>query len=294
MSETIVEPGSPELQGIQHGYARVANEQTHYVTAGSGEPLVLLHGWPQTWYVWRKLIPSFARNYRVIAPDLRGLGDSSRPAGGFDKKTIANDIASLLTDALGISSAHVIGHDWGGPVAFALAAFHPGLVKKLVMLDAAVPGDGSGTFSQSGRRWHHAFHQTLDLPEALIAGREEAYYRWFYEHFGHLRSAISEEEVQEYLRTYRQRSTLRTGLAYYRAIEQDVRDNAAWLADHKLTMPILAFGGGEAFGRGAETLSSLTRVGTNVRGGVVASCGHWIPEEQPEFLLREVLTFLAA
>jgi pimeloyl-ACP methyl ester carboxylesterase len=279
---------------VEHSFAAVGDGQTHFVTAGDGEALVLLHGWPQTWFAWRKLIPVLAGKYRVIAPDLRGLGDSSRPATGFDKKTVAADVASLLRDVLNISNAYVVGHDWGGPVAFALAAFHPGLVKKLVMLDAAVPGDGSGTFSQSGRRWHHAFHQTLDLPEDLIAGREDVYYRWFYEHYGFDRSAIAEDEVQEYLRTYRSRSTLRTGLAYYRAIEQDVRDNASYLADHKLAMPILAYGGAKGFGRGDETLSSLRRVGTDVQGGVVEACGHWIPEEQPAFLLERLIPFLAA
>ena len=169
-----------------HSFA-LSDSTVHYVTMGRGAPVVLLHGWPQTCFAWRKVLPRLAERFHVIAPDLRGLGDSSRPPAGFDKKSVARDVAELLRQALGIDSAYVVGHDWGGPVAFALAAFHPGLVSRLVMLDAAVPGDGSGTFSQSGRRWHHAFHQTLDLPEQLIQGREETYYRWFYEHYGHVR-----------------------------------------------------------------------------------------------------------
>lgn len=289
--EANIKAGS--ATGLRHHFADLPGSRVHFVTAGQGEPLVLLHGWPQTWYAWRKVIPAFAARYQVIVPDLRGLGESSRPAGGFDKKTIANDIAVLLRDVLNINSANVIGHDWGGPVAFALAAFSPGLVKNLVMLDAAVPGDGSGTFSQAGRRWHHAFHQTLDLPDELISGREDVYYRWFYDNYGHTRDAISEPDIQEYLRTYRSQETLRTGLAYYRAIEQDVRDNQTYLRDNKLAMPILAFGGGEAFGRGTETLASLGRVGTNVSGGVVETCGHWIPEERPDFVLSKVLPFLS-
>ena len=104
--------------------------------------------------------------------------------------------------ALGWSSAHVVGHDWGGPVAFAHAAFHPGRVTRLAMLDTAVPGDGNGTFSQNGRRWHHAFHQTLDLPEELIAGRECMYCRWFYEYDGQVSGAITDEDVNENMRTY--------------------------------------------------------------------------------------------
>jgi pimeloyl-ACP methyl ester carboxylesterase len=277
---------------VEHHYAEVADTRVHFVTAGSGEPLVLLHGWPETWWSWRKVIPEFAKHYRVIAPDLRGLGDSSRPAEGFDKKRVAADVATLLQETLNIKKAAVVGHDWGGPVAFALAAFHPGLVTKLVMLDAAVPGDGAGTYSQAGRRWHHAFHQTLDLPEQLIEGREEPYYRWFFENYGYDRSAMTEADVQEYLRTYKSRSTLRTGLGYYRAIPQDTRDNEAFLKNDRLNMPILAYGGSKAFGRGEEGFTSLQRVGTNVQGGLVPACGHWIQEERPDFVLENALPFL--
>lgn len=275
----------------EHHSFDLSDSTVHYVTMGRGRPLVLLHGWPQTCFAWRKVLPSLAERFHVIAPDLRGLGDSSRPPAGFDKKTVARDVAELLRQALGIDSAYVVGHDWGGPVAFALAAFHPGLVSRLVMLDAAVPGDGSGTFSQSGRRWHHAFHQTLDLPEQLIQGREETYYRWFYEHYGHVRGAIGESDVAEFMRTYANAETTRTGLAYYRALDSDVATNAQFLQDHRLSMPILAIGGGKAFGRGEETLSSLRRVGADVRGGVMEDCGHWIAEEQPQWLAAELLRF---
>lgn len=279
---------------LQFHHVEVNDTHVHYVEAGKGEPLVLLHGWPQTWYAWRKVIPALAQSYRVIAPDLRGLGDSGRPASGYDKYTVAADIAALLRQHLGLDTVFLAGHDWGGPVAFALSAYFPGLVKKLVMLDAAVPGDGSGTFSQSGRRWHHAFHQTLDLPEALIIGREAIYYRWFYEHYGHRPGSITETDMQEYLRTYSTGASLRTGLAYYRTLDQDVARNTAFLASQRLSMPVLAYGGERAFGRGEETLQSLQRVAEDVRGGVVADCGHWIAEEQPEFLQREMLNFFSS
>jgi len=277
----------------EHHYAQVGDSRIHFVTAGEGPPLVLLHGWPQTWYAWRKVIPTLAQRYRVIAPDLRGLGDSSRPGAGFDMRTVAGDVAELLRKVLNLDQIYLAGHDWGGPAAFALAAFHPGLVTKLVMLDAAVPGDGSGSYSQGGRRWHHAFHQTLDLPESLIVGREYIYYRWFYKNYGWRRDAMNETDIEEYLRTYCEFGTLRTGLGYYRAVPQDVADNEAFLREQKLTMPILAYGGGEAFGRGEEGFASLQRVGQNVRGGVIPDCGHWIAEERPEFVLREMSAFLA-
>ena len=277
---------------VEHQYASPADATVHYVTAGQGRPLVLLHGWPQTWYAWRKVMPHLAAHHRVIAPDLRGLGDSSRPLEGFDKRRVAQDVAELLQQVMGIDSADVVGHDWGGPVAFAIAAFHPGLVRRLVMLDTAVPGDGSGTFSQHGRRWHHALHQTAGLPEQLLAGREDIYCRWFYEHYGHVPGAIGPADVAEYLRTYANAETTRTGLAYYRSIDSDVEVNAAFLRSERLAMPILAIGGGKAFGRGTETLSSLQRVGTDVRGGVMDDCGHWVPEEHPERTAHEISSFL--
>ena len=284
---------SPAIDlAVEHHFADLADSRVHYVTAGQGRPLVLLHGWPQSWYAWRKVMPRLAARHRLIVPDLRGLGDSSRPADGFDKQRVARDVAELLQRVLGIDEADVAGHDWGGPVAFALAAWHPGLVGRLVMLDAAVPGDGSGTFSQHGRRWHHAFHQTAELPEQLLAGREAVYYRWFYANWGARPDAIEPDAIAEYLRTYAEPETTRTGLAYYRALDADVAANSAFLRDARLPMPILAIGGGKAFGRGGETLSSLQRVGTDVRGGVIDDCGHWIPEEHPDRLADEMARFL--
>ena len=159
------------------------------------------------------------------------------------------------------------------------------------MLDAAVPGDGSGTYSQNGRRWHHPFHQTLDLPEQLITGREDVYYRWFFKNYGHVPTAISEEDIAEYLRTYRDFGALRAGLAYYRNVPQDIIDNEAYLREHRLEMPILSYGGAEAFGRGEESLASLSRVGVDVRGGIIADCGHWVAEEKPDFVISEMMSF---
>ncbi len=279
---------------ITHHRFNTGEVDLHYVTAGAGEPVVLLHGWPQSWYCWRKIMPALTQHYRVIAPDLRGLGDSSRPASGYDKQTIANDIRKLVFDHLGIKSYRLVGHDWGGPVAYCLAANDPDSVSKLAMLDTAVPGDGSGTFSQHGRRWHHAFHQTAELPEALVTGREDVYLGWFYRNYGYQPDAIDAEEIAEYLRVYRQPGALHAGFEYYRALELDVAHNQRLIARGKLPMPVLALGGGKAFGRGGGTLDSLRRVALNVRGGVIEDCGHWMPEEQPEQIARMLLDFFAA
>ena len=160
---------APNDSRVTHHYADVGEVLLHYVTAGEGPPVVLIHGYPQTWWEWRHQIPVLAEKYTVIAPDMRGLGDSSRPATGYDKKTIANDIWQVVNGTLGHESFYLVGHDWGGPTAYALAAAHPDAVKRLVIIDVPIPGCG-GDFSQGGRRWHHQFHMTLDLPEALTAG----------------------------------------------------------------------------------------------------------------------------
>ena len=187
------------------------------------------------------------------------------------------------------------GHSMGAGMLSRVAATWPEHVRKLVMLDTAVPGDGSGTFSQHGRRWHHAFHRTADLPEALVSGREDIYLGWFYQNYGYQPGAISPADMEEYLRTYRQPGALRAGFSYYRALEQDVEHNEALLKQKgKLTMPVLALGVGKGFGRGIDTLESLQRVSTNVRGGVIDDCGHWMQEEKPAEVLKQVKAFLSA
>ena len=281
---------------FEHHYAEVGEVMLHYVTAGAPDapPLVLLHGWPQTWWEWRPVMERLASRFRLIAPDLRGLGDSSRPLTGYDKRTVSNDIWRLVTEKLGHKSFYLVGHDWGGPTAYALAAQHPEAVKKLGIIDVVIPGDG-GDFSQGGKRWHHQFHITPDLPEALVQGRERIYLQWFYQTFAYKAGAISQTDIDEYVRTYSQPGALRAGFNFYRALEQDAKDNATQLATgFRLPMPVLAIGGGVSYphgrGRGADVEASLKRCATNVRGVVLPECGHFVPEEQPEAaakLLRE-------
>ena len=281
------------MDGIAHHYADLGDVMLHYVTAGDGPPAVLLHGWPETWYEWRHAIPTLAERYSVIAPDLRGLGDSSRPAAGYDKQTVANDVWRLVHDVLGHSRFLLVGHDWGGPTAFALAAAHPDAVEKLAILDVVIPGDG-GDFSQGGRRWHHAFHMTLDLPEALTQGREDIYLRWFYRNFSWRPDAFDEATIAEYLRTYTQPGAMRAGFAFYRALPQDVAANRALLeAGFRLPMPVLAMGGARtgARGRADEPERSMRLVAEHVIGDVAPDSGHFIPEEQPDYVAAKLLDF---
>ncbi len=278
---------------LKHGYAVLPDVKLHYVTAGKGFPVVLLHGYPQTWREWRRIIPGLvAAGHAVIAPDLRGLGDSTRPLTGYDKKTVANDVWRLVHDVLGHERFFLVGHDWGGPTAFALACAHREAVAKLAIVDVTIPGDGTESFAHSHGRWHHLFFRTPDLPEALVAGRERIFFRWFFENFGFRPDAVPAEDAEDYLRCYSQPGALRAGFAYYRATPQDVADNEAAIREGgKLKMPVLALGGGESFGRRLLAKESLERVAENVEGGVIEQAGHWIPEEQPEELLRRLLAF---
>ena len=276
-------------ESFRHGHADLGDVRLHYVTAGEGPAVVLLHGWPQTWYMWREIIPGLAARYRVIAPDLRGLGDSSRPAGGYDKKTLADDVWRLVLDVLGEQRLFVVGHDWGGPTAFALAAQHRDAVRRMAIFDVPVPGDGTPVMFNN--RWHHGLHREIDLPEELTAGREDIYLGFFYRTWGARPDAISEEAQREYVRAYRQPGAMRAGFNLYRATPQDIADNEAFLAQGKLPMPVLCYGGAKGRGRGMAAMESWQRVATDVRGGIAENCGHWIPEERPDWALAQLLAF---
>lgn len=276
---------------IENHTAQLSGLRLHYLTAGSGPALVLLHGWPQSSHEWRHLIPTLATRFRVIAPDLRGLGDSGRPAGGYDKMTVAADIRELLMDTLGIDRAVVVGHDWGAAVAYALAVQNRGLVTHLAILDMLLPGielpglDGNALAGY----WHFGFHGVRDLPELLIAGHERAYINWFFTQFAYNPRAIAQADVDEYVRCLAQPGALRAGFEYYRAVAQDAADFAS-AAREPLTCPVLALGGERSIG--AAVKLCMQQVAGDVRGGVMERCGHWIAEEQPQALLDALAAFL--
>lgn len=276
---------------IQTQFADLGNLQLHYALAGRGPALVLLHGWPQSWRAWRKVIPLLQDRYTVIAPDLRGLGLSSLAGDGYAKRLVAQDVWRLVHDVLGHEQFFLAGHDWGGPTAFSLALDHPDAVRKLAILDVAIPGDGASSISQGGKRWHHAFHQTPDLPELLTTGREDVYLGWFYRNYGHAPDVLDPAEVAEHVALYSRPGRMSAGFGYYRALAQDIADNEARLAKGKLRVPVLALGGDSGWGRGIEVLESVRRVAEEVTGGVVARCGHWMPEEQPQQVSSQLSNF---
>jgi len=195
----------------------------------------------------------------------------------------------LVHDVLHEQRLFVVGHDWGGPTAFALAAQHREAVRRVAIFDVPVPGDGTSVFFNN--RWHHGLHWETDLPEELTAGREDIYLGFFYRTWGARPDAISKEAQREYLRAYRRPGAMRAGFNLYRAMRQDVLDNEAFIAEGKLNMPVLCYGGAHGRGRGMSAIESWRRVATDVRGGVVENCGHWIPEERPEWVVEQLLAF---
>jgi pimeloyl-ACP methyl ester carboxylesterase len=276
---------------FKHHTATVGEVRLHYVTAGSGDAVVLLHGWPQTWFEWRRIIPALAAKYTVIAPDLRGLGDSSKPQGGYDKRTVADDIYKLV-QKLGFERIYLVGHDWGGPTAYAYAVAHPEDVRKLVILDVSIPNETWEKFPMFNRRgtWHLTFHGVRDLPDSLVAGRERTYLSWFYRSAAYNPGVITDYEIDEYVRCYSAPGGLRAGFEYYRAIPTDIAHNKEH-AKTKLKMPVLALGGDRGFGQ--APLLSMRELAENVRGGVIEHCGHWIVEEQTDYLIDQLTTFFA-
>jgi len=290
-AQNVTNDNSEKKINYTHYKTSVNGIQLHYVMGGKGEadPIILLHGWPQTWYEWRHIIPQLiANNYTVIAPDMRGLGDSEKPQTGYDTKTVAEDIYQLVKK-LGYNKIHLVAHDWGGPVAFSYAAAHPQDILKMVILDTILPGFGAeeaANFSPNGL-WHLSFHSVRDLPEKLIEGKEDTYLNWFYD-WTYNQSAITSEDREEYIEQYSKPGALRAGFEYYRAIFEDAKQNKEYGKD-KLDMPILTIGG-EA-GLGNLTTISFQKVGNNVTGIVLPYTGHFIPEERPNFLIKQILKF---
>jgi pimeloyl-ACP methyl ester carboxylesterase len=250
----------------------------HVLEAGQGPAVVLLHGWPVTSHHWREVIPVLAEEYRVIAPDLRGLGDSERPPSGYDKRTLAKDINALV-DTLGVEQFALVGHDFGGTVASAVAADRPEQVTHLVVIEELLPGLPVAPSLANPRypRWHNALHAAAGVPELLIAGREREYHGLFWGLTAEGR-AMPPEVIEEYARTYLQPDALRVGLAYYRTATEDAA-HFAELTRRPLATPTLTIAGDQAMaGAVAASVSQLCRRMSSV---VLDHCGHYPAEEHP-------------
>jgi pimeloyl-ACP methyl ester carboxylesterase len=288
--ENPVEDLSFEMDNVtfSHHIASINGIQMHYVIGGQGDLVVLLHGWPQTWYEWHKVMPTLAKNYTVIAPDLRGLGDSSNPLTGHDGNTTAEDLYQLLSQLDLKQKINLVGHDIGVQTAYSYAAIHPDNVSKLVILD--VPVLGILPKETDSRLWHVPFHQVPDIPEFLVEGKERDYLSIFYKFWAYNPEAITEADIDEYSSHYSAPGGMRAGFEYYRAFPTQEEQNREF-SKVKLQMPVLALGGEHSFGTAA--LKSMKLLATNVSGGIVPFSGHWIAEERPDFLIKELLKFFS-
>jgi pimeloyl-ACP methyl ester carboxylesterase len=256
--------------------------------------LFLLHGVPKTSYHWRRVIPLLTPYYTVIAPDLRGLGDSEHPQGGFDMKNMAEDIAQLATH-LGYETFYLVGEDWGASTAYQVAAQYPERVKKLVYQEMILPGFGLEDYSFLTKEnvstyvwlWHINFYNVPDFPELLITGKEREYFNYFIKHETHNPQAVTPDALDEYVRCYSSPGGLRSMFAIYRATLKDAEQNHE-AAKTKLPMPVLAVG--SEYFIGADNERQMREVAEDVRG-VILPWGHQLAEEDPEALAEAYLQF---
>jgi pimeloyl-ACP methyl ester carboxylesterase len=261
----------------------------HVRVAGNGPAVLLLHGYGETGDMWSPLAAELVRDHKVIVPDLRGLGLSSKPAGGYDKKTQGEDVAGIL-DALKVSQADIVTHDIGNMVGFAFAMAHPDRVRRFVLIDAPVPGVGPWEeILKNPLLWHFRFGGP-DM-ERLVAGRERIYLDRFWNEFSADPKRFDEASRAHYARLYAMPGAMHSGSEQFHAFDQDAIDNRAWLAAKgKLRMPVLALGGEKSFG---TQMADVMRAGAdNVTGGIVPASGHWIMEENPDATVKLVREFL--
>jgi pimeloyl-ACP methyl ester carboxylesterase len=267
----------------------VTNGAQIYVrVGGKGPAVVLLHGYGETGDMWAPLGARLVRDHTVIVPDLRGLGLSSRPAGGYDKKTQAEDLAGVL-DALKIAKVDLVTHDIGNMVGYAFAAQHPERVNKFVLIDAPLPGIGPwDDIIRSHALWHFSFYGPD--AERLVKGRERIYLDRFWNEFSADPKKFDEASRKHYAKLYAQAGAMHAGFEQFKAFDQDAADNKAFVAKGMLTMPILAIGGEKSFGPMMATV--MRAAATNVQGAIVPNSGHWVMEENPAATIKLVEDFL--
>ncbi|GAA0577932.1 alpha/beta hydrolase [Streptomyces crystallinus] len=290
-------PGDAELArslpgGFRSHHAHVNGVRLHYVAGGSGTPLVLIAGWPQTWWSYRKIMPALARHFRVIAVDLRGQGSSQKPQGGYDKKTMARDIHELVR-ALGYRKVDVAGHDIGSKVAFSFAANHGESTRRVAMLDALHPDESFYRLPLLTRpgagfnTWWYAFNQVRGLPEELLRGRSRDLIDYLFAHALADQSLVSEFDRNVYARTYDTPDGIRAANGWYQAFHQDIADIKTYA---KITAPLLGLASEVSYPQFCATLPAL---GTDVRVVKLDHTVHYLQEEAPDRVLRAFLEFFA-
>lgn len=272
-------------------YIDTGEVRLHAVIGGEGPPLLLIHGWPETWYAWRLVMPALARDFEVIAVDQRGIGLSDKPLGGYDTGTLAHDLVQLM-DVLGHERFALVGHDTGFAIGYAIAADHPDRVVSVAL--AEIPGPPSAAASPpvfvpahvNNRLWHIPFNRVEGVPEQLIKGREDIFFGYEFAVQG---GTLSPEVTDYYVGLLSEPDVLPGSLGFYRAFDATLEQNAARGAT-PLPMPVLAIGGAASYGE--HVGEAMQGVATNVQSVVIPNAGHWIAEEAPEDLLAALSTFL--
>jgi pimeloyl-ACP methyl ester carboxylesterase len=296
--------------GVEHHVTKIDGIRFHYVTAGSGEPVLLLPGWPESWIAWRKVVPLLvAAGRSVVVLDPRGFGESDKPAGGYDLDTASRDLHRFLeaTSLARPGGIDVIAHDVGTWIAHAHAVDYPADVKRLVLTESNIPGvtafpGGIPSEAINLKAWQFAFNRLNDLPEMLIQGREREYLAWIFATKSTRSYAIDSAALEEYTRQYSAPGAMRAGFAWYREnFGAEGLAQAKVRGAKRLTMPVLALGGSD--GVGDALRATVATLGDRVQGGPImgrpgagaggadTGCGHFLPEECPAELTEAVQKF---
>jgi pimeloyl-ACP methyl ester carboxylesterase len=274
-------------------FVDVGDLRLHAVVGGEGPPFLLVHGWPQTWYAWRMLMPALANDFQVVAVDQRGIGLSDKPRDGYDTRTLADDMVAVM-ETLGHDRFALYGTDVGMPIAYAVAADHPERVERLVVSEAPLPGISPSPPlflppPLNARLWHLAFNQLpAEVNEALVRGREDIFFGAEFDASAGT-NKLPDEVVRYYLDTVSNSESLRGSFEFYRAIPTTSAQNAERMTT-RLSMPVLAIGGAESLGEAAAGTMKL--VADDVQG-VVVPAAHWVAEQAPAELLAALIEFLA-
>lgn len=285
---STVKPADPP-SNFRHETANVNGINIHYVIGGTGEPLLLVHGFGQNWYMWNRLLPELSKHFTVIAPDLRGVGESDKPESGYDKKTMAVDLHELVKK-LGFNHINLAGHDIGLMVAYAYAAQFPSEVKKIALMDALLPGIEPVWSQVSASAWWFGFF-AFPASGSIVAGREKEFLTSFWPMVGHVKNPFTQQETDEFIRAYAVKGGTTGAFHWFGNFPQDGKDNLVF-SKTKLPMPLLAMGGEYFAAAFLKDHSKL--VATNVSEVKIMGSGHWVVQEQTEQVQKALLDFFLA
>ncbi|GAB3453423.1 alpha/beta hydrolase [Streptomonospora sediminis] len=285
-----------DLAGFTHRWVDADGVRIHAVEGGqpTGSAVVLLAGFPQTWWAWRKAMPGLAARFRVIAIDLPGQGHSDRPHGSYDTHTVASRVQTALT-ALDVPKYWLVAHDIGAWVAFSLALTYEERLHGVALLDAGIPGitlpDAIPTDpDRAWKTWHFAFHLVPDLPETLLAGRERDYVDWFLKAKALSPNTFDSAEIDHYAAAVAAEGGLRASLAYYRDAAESARKNHGALDRQHVSVPVLGISG--SHGSIPDMAASISPWADNATGVVIPHAGHFIPDEQPDAVVDALTAFI--